>query len=131
MQFTRLAGRLRKLGGMFCLTTWTSYHDESYKTAGDILCVGGWLARDTVWNALELDWKQRIAYENRKSALNGFPPISRYHASDCANLKNEFCEARGWTIDRQVKLSKRLCGIVAKHRPWGIVVGGRGAEFAT
>jgi hypothetical protein len=84
-----------------------------------------------VWKNIEQDWKACIDYENKKSAKKGFPPISRYHAADCANLKKEFDETRGWDIDRQIKLSKRLCGIISKHRPWGIVVGGAGSEFST
>jgi hypothetical protein len=131
MRITRLAGRLPKLGRMFCVTTFTSYHDESYSAKRDTLCVGGWLARDSVWDDIERDWKARIDYENRKSAQKGFPAISRYHAADCANLKKEFAENKGWDVDRQIKLSKRLCGIISKHRPYGIVAGGIGSEFAT
>jgi hypothetical protein len=128
MQFSRLVSRFSKLGRLFLLTDWESYHDESYNSSA--LCVGGWLARKDTWGSLERDWKARIAYENRKSALRGFPPISRYHATYCANLKREFSPVNGWDVDRQIKLSKRLCGIIAKYHPYGIVIGGRVSEFA-
>jgi hypothetical protein len=62
---------------------------------------------------------------NEKSVLGGFPPITRYHATDCAGLKREFSEPNGWDIDRQMKLTKRLCQIIGDESPIGIVVGGR------
>ena len=36
-------------------------------------------------------------------------PISRYHATDCANLKKEFDKKNGWDIKKQINLTKRLC----------------------
>jgi hypothetical protein len=70
------------------------------------------------------EWEARIALENRNSAKKGFPPISRYHATDCANLKREFTQKNGWDIPRQVRLTKRLCAIFAQHHPQAIVIGG-------
>ena len=57
------------------------------------------------------------------------PANSRYHATYCANLKGEFGPDKGWDVDRQIQLSKRLCGIMAKHRPYGIIMGGQVGEF--
>jgi hypothetical protein len=54
----------------------------------------------------------------------GFPPISRYHATDCANLKREFSEKNGWSVSRQIKLTKRICEILGSHLTIGIVIGG-------
>jgi hypothetical protein len=127
MRFSRLVSRFSKLGRFFLLTDWESYHDESYNNSA--LCVGGWLARKDTWGLLEKDWKARIDYENRQSTKKGFPPISRYHATYCANLKGEFSPDKGWDISRQIQLSKRLCGIMAKHHPYGIVIGGQVGEF--
>ena len=99
-----------------------AYLDESYNTR--TMCVGGFLAHENVWKKIEPKWEERIAYENRKSVKMGFPPISRYHATDCANLKNEFAPKKGWNIPRQIKLTKRWIEIIRQHKPAGIVMGG-------
>lgn len=100
----------------------TAYLDESYNNR--TFCVGGWLASVPEWNTIEKQWIQRVEYERRKSIEKGFPPISRYHASDCSSLKGEFDVSKGWDVTRQIKFSKRLLAILAKHKPLGIVVGG-------
>jgi hypothetical protein len=88
-----------------------------------VMCVGGWLAPDGLWEEIEEKWEQRIDYENRISAKKDFPPISRYKAADCANLKNEFDPARGWSKDRQIRFVKKLVGIIGKKKLVGIGVG--------
>src|SRR6266581_652391 len=110
---------LRKASRIFGMLSY--YADESYNNL--VMCVGGWLAPDGLWDEIEPKWKQRIEYENRISAKKGFPPISRYHASDCSNLKNEFDPAKGWSIPRQIRLVKKLVGIIGKKRLVGIGVG--------
>lgn len=102
------------------MDTWSDYVDESYNQTS--FCVGGWLAVYYSWTDIETAWKQRIDHENRMSVKKGFPPISRYHATDCANLKNEFEESKGWSIPRQILMCKRLCKIIGQQRPAGIVV---------
>jgi hypothetical protein len=60
------------------------------------------------------------------SVKKGFPPITRYHATDCAALKKEFSEKNGWNIHRQIKYTGRLCEIVGASRAAiGIVIGAR------
>lgn len=112
---------------MFVAMEWRAYIDESYNE--HVFCVGGFLAPEPLWKSLTDQWAARIQYENEKSVIAGYPPITRYHASDCANLKSEFRETRGWDIDRQVKLTKRLCGIIGDEGPAGLVVGGRIADM--
>jgi hypothetical protein len=102
---------------------WRAYLDESYNE--HVFCVGGFLAPEPLWKSLEDQWVARLQYENEKSAVGGYPRITRYHATDCANLKGEFQETRGWDINRQVKLTKRLCEIIGDEAPAGLVVGGR------
>jgi hypothetical protein len=108
------------------LMTWSDYIDESYNL--QTFCVGGLLAPPKMWDRIEASWSQRIAYENRRSAKKGFPPISRYHATDCANLKKEFSENRGWDVRRQILFTKRLCEIIGSNGPCAIVHGGPIAE---
>jgi hypothetical protein len=101
----------------------TAYLDESYNKR--TFCVGGWILNEKQWPALETPWRQRIELERRNSIKKGFPPISRYHATDCANLKNEFDESKGWDVDRQVRLSKKLLEIISKRPLHGVVIGGQ------
>src|ERR1700685_1218232 len=103
VRLRRISEGLRK-SRIFCLMDWHAYLDESYNA--QTFCVGGFMAPIGTWSKIETPWKQRIDFENRKSAKKGFPPISRYHATDCANLKKEFTETNGWSIDRQIELSK-------------------------
>jgi hypothetical protein len=102
--------------------TWHAYIDESYNTK--TFCVGGFLAPEGIWNGIVHDWSERIECERRRSVKKGVQPISRYHATDCASLKKEFDKKHGWNVTRQINLTKRLCEILGKHLPTGIVVGG-------
>jgi hypothetical protein len=104
------------------MEAWRAYIDESYSTK--TFCVGGFPAPEAVWALIGSDWSQRIEYERRFSINRGFRPISRYHATDCAHLKRDFSETNGSDIPRQIRLTKRLCEILGKHTPTGIVVGG-------
>jgi hypothetical protein len=99
------------------------YLDESYDNS--VMCIGGWLCTEEGWKRLEGKWLERIAYECRISEKHGHPPISRYHATDCANLKREFAESKGWTIPRQIRLVKSLIKILGTtpQKPIGIAVG--------
>jgi hypothetical protein len=110
---------------VFCMLE--AYLDESFN--GRTMCVGGFLAHERVWRKIEAKWKERIAYENRKSAKIGCPPISRYHATDCANLKREFAPENGWDVPRQIKLTKRWIEIIQQQKPAGIVMGGGASGF--
>jgi len=100
-----------------------AYVDESYDSK--TMCVGGWLCHEASWKLIEPKVGQRIEYERRRSIRRGELPISRYHATDCANLKKEFSERNGWDIPRQIQLTKRLIDILASvsPRPVGIAVG--------
>jgi hypothetical protein len=102
---------------------WELYLDESYNSA--TFAVGGFLAPAWRWRRIVSAWKARLDYESRKSAKKGYPPIKRYHATDCSNLKREFDEKKGWSRSRQIRLTKRLCEIIEDGMPSGIVVGGR------
>jgi hypothetical protein len=115
----------RRWSRVFCMLS--AYLDESYNNR--TFCVGGWVLPDKAWIAFERDWNRRIEMERRNSAKKGFPPISRYHAADCANLRGEFAEDKGWDCARQLRLSKSLLGTIIKHRPHGVVIGGSIEQF--
>ena len=64
------------------------------------------------WPKIESAWKKCLAAKNRHLAFQGRQILSRYHATDCANLKNEF---KGWTVDEQIEFTKKLLAIFKRH----------------
>lgn len=110
-----------KFSRIYCVLK--AYFDESYDPS--TMCVGGWLCLEDAWKPIETNWLARIEHERRISIKRNCKPISRYHATDCGNLKKEFSGKHGWTIDRQIRLTKKLIAIIgeAKPQPVGIVIG--------
>src|ERR1035441_8588036 len=110
-----------KFSRVYCVLK--AYLDESYDTS--TMCVGGWICDEDSWKRIEGKWLARIEYERRLEIKQGHKPIQRYHATDCANLKREFAPKNGWTIERQIGLTKKLIGIVgeADPQPVGIAIG--------
>jgi len=84
------------------------------------MALGGWLGDDGTWKDIESAWIQRIDFENRVSAKRGLKPISRYHASDCANLAGEFSE---WSAQRQIPFVRKLIEIIGRNKPTGFAFG--------
>ena len=103
----------------------TAYMDESYNNR--TMCVAGWLCPENMWPHIEANWNTRIDYENRISAKRGLKLLSRYKAADCASLVNEF---EGWTVPRQVQLTKKLIEILARYKPAAFVFGATKKELA-
>lgn len=112
---------LSKSGGNAAAGMLTAYMDESFNQR--TMCVGGWLCHEQLWRRLENQWSKRVALENRRSARMGLPPISRYHASDLANLQGEYREKNGWTIERQIQFAKKLIDIIGRFKPVAITCG--------
>lgn len=108
-----------KLSRVYCVLK--AYFDESYDHS--TMCVGGWLTLDDEWKRIEEKWLARIEYERRVAIKHGHKPISRYHATDCENLKKEFSKKNGWDIPRQIRLTRKLIDIIGNARPHGIVIG--------
>jgi hypothetical protein len=100
-----------------------AYFDESFDDSA--MCVGGWLCLDYAWKHIEGKWLSRIEHERRIAIKHRHKPIERYHATDCANLKRGFAVKHGWTIERQIRFTKKLISIIgeADPQPVGIVIG--------
>jgi hypothetical protein len=120
ISFREIAAPFRRHSRVFAMLT--AYIDESYNNR--TFCVAAWILPEPEWRALERDWKKIIERERQESIRQGFVPISRYHASDCSSLKGEFAEENGWDKIRATKLSKKLLGVIIKHKPKGIAMGG-------
>jgi hypothetical protein len=86
------------------------YIDESYNA--DVFTLSCLVSRIKTWTELSSAWKKCLQRWNDKLEATGRPPVSRYHAKDCGNLKREFS---GWNTDEQVELTKDLLLIFKRH----------------
>jgi hypothetical protein len=105
------------------MRVWHAFIDEGYKDDRSF-CLGSVYAPEYMCAEMGKSLRARIAYENEKLAIGGYPPISRYHATDCAGFRKEFKKERGWDYERQIKLTKRINEILIDERAIGSVVGG-------
>jgi hypothetical protein len=64
------------------------------------------------WPKIESAWKKCLAAKNKELAAQGRPTLSRYHATDCANLRKEF---KGWSVPEQIAFTKNLLNIFKRH----------------
>lgn len=117
-------GCFTRVGKAFCLLT--AYMDESYNKR--TFCVGGWLCSDEEWGTVERRWIERIKHESRISVKKRLRPVRRFHASDCATFGGDF---RGWNQVRQVRLMKKLIGIIGDSKPVGIATTAQLGDFVS
>ncbi len=64
------------------------------------------------WQEISRAWKLCLNAKNRELTKQGRKTLSRYHASDCANLKNEF---EGWDVNEQIEFTKKLLAIFKRN----------------
>jgi hypothetical protein len=95
-----------RIGKVFCVLT--AYFDESYDDK-KTMCVGGWLATDAVWGRIAPRWAARIRHESDACVRAGLKPLTRYHATYCASMVDEF---QGWDQRRQIQFTKKLLDIM-------------------
>jgi len=79
------------------------YIDESYNQ--QIFTLSCLVAKDKDWYELSRNWNLVLKAWNKRLKAQGRPILSRYHATDCSNLKREF---KDWTPDEQRALVKEL-----------------------
>jgi hypothetical protein len=70
------------------------------------------LGRGTAWLRLTSEWKKRLRNKNQSLRKQGRKELSRYHASDCSNLKREFA---GWDSPEQISFVKPLIAAAGKR----------------
>jgi hypothetical protein len=66
----------------------------------------------SMWLWIELAWTKLLEETNALLRAHGRPEISRYHASDCRNLRGEFA---GWSTDEQREFTRKILRIFQKH----------------
>lgn len=88
----------------------TGYIDEGFDNEWFTLsCLIGW---GGMWFWIETAFERLLEKTNASLVAQGRPKISRYHATDCSNLKNEF---RDWSIDEQIEFTKGIVHIFRRH----------------
>jgi hypothetical protein len=87
------------------------YIDESVDKNQNIFTMACLISTGKEWRELERAWKIYLAGWNRRLTKLGRPPITRYHASECRNLKGEF---KGWSADEQRELTKGLLSVLKR-----------------
>ena len=110
------------------MTIWQSFLDEGYNDS-TTFCIGSLFAPDYACAEMGESILARIATENTRLELGGYPPISRYHATDCSAFQKEFSKKKGWDHGRQIGLTKRICEILIEEGANGLVVGGGYADI--
>jgi hypothetical protein len=85
--------------------------DESFDKNQNIFTLACVISTGKEWAELERAWKIYLAGWNKRLKKLGRPPLTRYHASECRNLKGEFV---GWSSDEQIELTKGLLGILKR-----------------
>ena len=73
------------------------YIDESYwpPERPQLFTLACTMSDVSRWNSITSEWKHCLSAKNRELKKQGRKMLSRYHASDCANLKNEF---KAWEV---------------------------------
>jgi len=69
-----------------------------------------------MWWWIEEAWLKVLQTKNKQLKAQGRKELSRYHASDCSNLKREF---KDWTIPEQIEFVSQFVKKVFRH-PMGI-----------
>lgn len=110
------------------MRVWHCFIDEGYKDGGGF-CLGAVYGPKFVCDALGESLRAAILSVNERLALGGFPPIDRYHATDCAGLHKQFSRRRGWDVNRQIKFTKRICEILIEENAAASAVGGLFADL--
>ena len=88
----------------------TGHIDESGNSRLFTLCC---LVGDgSMWLWIEMAWTKLLEETNTSLRAHGRPNISRYHASDCRNLRREFA---GWSPDEQRDFTQKILRIFQRH----------------
>jgi hypothetical protein len=86
-----------------------SHDPKSVPKVFNLSCIIG---HDSQIPWFEMAWANALEAKNAELTEQGRPKISRYHASDCSNLKGEF---EGWAIPEQIEFSHKLLEVFRKH----------------
>ena len=74
------------------------------------------------WLWLENDWQEHLERKKVQLRAQGRRVFDRYHAADCANLKNDFDKKHGWTRTEEHEFSAPLHDLFRKYPTAGYAI---------
>jgi hypothetical protein len=90
----------------------TGYIDDSKDKDAALVSLGCVLADERHWERFEEEWRLLLKQTNRALIASGQSAISRYHASDCSCLQNEFST---WTKEQTYEITAAIRDIFQRH----------------
>lgn len=87
------------------------YIDESER--GDHFTLTSLISEGGQWNSLESDWREVIAAKNRELLAAGRKQLSRYHATYCNGLWDEF---EGWSREEEIEFTRALIEVISRYQ---------------
>ena len=89
------------------MTVLHGYIDDSI--GGNIFVLTCLQGEIGMWLSIDLEWRKMLDKVNKRLRRQGRREISRYHATDCQNFRNDF---EGWAEDEQIELVKEILKII-------------------
>ena len=86
------------------------YIDESYND--EVFTLSCLFASLKTWTGFEMSWNNCLRTTNNRLLKAGRRQITRYHATDCANLKREYAD---WSVPEQIAFTKSLITVFDRH----------------
>jgi hypothetical protein len=103
-------GRRNFEQSLFAVLVLEGYIDEGFDHEWFTLsCLIGW---GSMWFHIENAFVYLLEKTNASLKAQGRRTISRYHATDCSNLKNEFSD---WSVEEQIEFTKKIVQIFRRH----------------
>jgi hypothetical protein len=89
--------------------------DDSGSAKTHLLTLSCVVSHGGMWWWIEQAWLEVLRKKNEELKAQGRKQLSRYHASDCSNLKKEF---EDWTIPEQIAFTEQFIKKVFRHPMW-------------
>jgi hypothetical protein len=105
-------GALNPLGMKGLFMVLRGYLDESVSKHERVFGLSALVGIGDEWLPLAAAWDKIIEETNNDLVRQGRRKISRYHAADCSNLKNEY---RGWKKEEQIVFTQALLSLLRSH----------------
>jgi hypothetical protein len=96
--------------GIFVLLS--GYIDESVSKGQKMFTLSALVGVGDEWQVLSDDWQNMLAEEKCRLRQEGRRTLSRYHASECNALDNEF---EGWNKQEQIAFTVKMLELIKQY----------------